>query len=178
MGYSIAVYLPTKEARDEMLAFLETQPWEELSSKQGYGYHLEPGAGEDLGPYPPKKARERMLGFAGSTIPDYAWAVCSWVALQAGEPRTKGKSKLFYDNEPITVSNDPTTIDHANYKGVRCNDKGIMLPSRTPPGFWGAMVHLFDQSRRNSSIEFMEELNLKWQARTNEAAPRKSSGPK
>jgi hypothetical protein len=111
MGYSIAVFLPTQEASDQMLTFLEAQPWEDIFRKQSYPYAELPCRGEDLGPYPPDKNRGQLLGFAGSQIPDYAWAVCAWVALQAGDKPMKTsrdyfttKNLLLFQKIPIPLS--------------------------------------------------------------------------
>ena len=168
MTYSISVALADRQARDEMLVFLEQQDWEALhqttrkNATGGGVWPLSVVGGEHLN-YPPNRSPETLLGFNASLMPHAAWAVCAWVSVVACP---KGQEPHFwYDAERMAcvVHDDP------NFKTrhFQVDSQGVMVlkPHAEPFALRVASLMLGHTGGRRKEQAWIAAMAADWRAR-------------
>ena len=132
MGYSVAVAVKSKKAKDEMLAFLAKnfRPWSTIAIEGGLaGY--EPGVEYISGPtddlsYDHGKLRIGFDFSGGGGWREYAFQLCYWVALKVGRERILRKlgrvsPYIVYDGYeawPVVVGPPPLGMEWAEVSTV------------------------------------------------------------
>lgn len=122
MGYSISVYFHKKEEKEQMKNFLMQNQslLDELKTTDlRVSYFSIDVLEKNKVVYGPKK--RNLLGFHGSGIPHYAWAICAWMAVQ-NNPK---KPFLYYDDEPLEIVYEHEQKENETRTIV--NEKGIMV---------------------------------------------------
>jgi hypothetical protein len=157
MGYSISVSFSKKENKEQIKTFLLQQ--EELltelqktDSRIPY-FSLDISDEKSLA-YAPKK--RNLLGFHGSGIPHYAWAICAWMAVQSN-PK---KPFLYYDDEPLEIIYEHEQKE--NEKRTIVNHDGIMvLPKKSLTS--QLLLGLFDIGvHHKKEQEILTKLHENW----------------
>ena len=127
MGYSLSVRFASQKERDEMLGFLSYQNFENLQKINKHISPAEPVGGCDVS-YPPKAPLDCIIGFNGSSIPHYVWAVGCWMASKSTY-RSKGEMVIFYDDEKLIVdqTKGPNPVYNAKSGCMQVDEQGIVI---------------------------------------------------
>lgn len=147
--HTIFVRFANKKERDHMLAFVQAFDWSGLyTSEQTTCTPLVDG--EQLG-FAPAKGRT-IIGAKGTDFPQWAWAVCAWMA-QKSSQRVNDWAVVHHDEEEIPVvvgnkscGNDVLVVDK-NYRLLAWRDN--VLPQGP------------DHVRQ---MDFIDALNAAWVA--------------
>lgn len=157
MGYSISVSFSKKENQEKIKTFLQQN--QELLEKlyktdSRIPYFTLDIYDETNLVYAPKK--RNLLGFYGSGIPHYAWAICAWMAVQSN-PK---KPFLYYDDEPLEIIYE--NQQEKNEKRTIVNQNGIMvLPKKSLTS--QLLLGLFDIGfNHKKEQEILTKLHDKW----------------